>query len=535
MQFSSKRLLVLTLFLLEASLGFYVFNYTAQSKKASIIIEGQEGVTCADASQACEVLVIGREDGSIAYFERGDTTPFWEYNGASGVESIRVSAMGEVAAASDSNHTLLFFTDISKISEGRVVPNWKIDFDSDVQVLDVYIYRSRVFSQLYIVVSRGDRCQVYSQAEAPPLWEMHAETLDVKADISHDGRWVAVVADNAVRLLGSDTGEEEWNLKLPSKISQVEISIDNRFLALGTDEGEKGTLYVVKMADGQVIWEHEMERPVVKLSASGLLKRLSAQTDDGRLHIYMFDGVEAEAVKVLEGCDFWAQPPFGSYVVASSSHNLISYYFLERSAPLWRNDGAEGIKALYSSLAGEYIYMIDKENIYMFTNHYYNELIPGSRTAWALFFSIGAVGLLSLTYLYRRVPGRPVQRGGVISLLSGGALGVLIFLLSSGKPSLDALPALTGCAVASWLYWRRKGGLWSGILAYIAGLSFSILSGMMNGLLHWFEGSLSNIVFLVIEGGTEGVTIGLTYTLAGPVCGAIIRRLFPHEPNNQLS
>ena len=533
MQFNGKRFFVLAFLLFEASFAFYIFNYTAQNKKALIVIEGQEGITCADASQECEVLVIGREDGSIAYFKRGDTTPFWEYSGINGIESIRVSAMGEVTTASDSNHTLLFFMDIPKISEGRVVPNWTMDFDSDFKILDVYTYRSKVFSHSYIAVSSGGSIQVYPQTEAAPLWEINVGTLDVKADISHDGRWVAVAADNTVRLLESDTGEERWNLKLPSKISQVEISIDNGFIALGTDEGEKSTLYVVKMANGQTIWEHEMECPVVKLSASGLLKRLSAQTEDGRLHIYAFDGVEAEAVKVLEECDVWARPPFGPYLVTSSPSDRISYHFLERPAPLWSNDEAKGVKEIFTSLAGEYIYMIDKENIYMFTNHFYNELIPGSRTAWALFFSIGFAGLVSLTYLYRRVPWRPVQRGGVVSLVSGGSLGVLLFLLGSGKSSLDALPALTGCAVASWFYWRGKGSLGSAVLAYIAGLSCSILSGMMDGLLHWFEGSLSNIVFLVIDGGTEGVVIGLNYTLAGLVCGAIIRRLFPYEPHKK--
>lgn len=513
----------------ESVFALYVFNYTTRIRSPILDYESEEEISCIGISSSGDSFAIGGTNGSVSYFSRGKLGPLWEYHGASKVLSIMLSVEGDYIVTVDGNYTFALFSEFPFLLHDEAHPRWAYPLKNGT-VAGVYS-TGGIPPLVYILATARGRIQLYSN-RGGLLWEYKTGTSQVVATLSSDGRWIAAAdSDGSIYLFNINSAKPIWRVNTELTEVSLSLSQNKKYIALGgtTREGS-GYVCTLSLDEGKLIWEWQTKRPVCSVSISGDGSRVVAYEEDVGVSVLEHEGntVEEKVIRIEGGVKSIWSPPFGSYVLALNLEGIIYFFFLPRSAPLWKyNTGSEAPMVAVTS-TGEHVFIATCREVAVVSNTFQTGFIPGSRGLWSVVFFVGVIGVITaIATMKGELNWHTVRSRSYLSILIGFFAGAVIGLFYY-KNVRTLFIGGVGCAIGSFFGWKR-GGVLNLVAGCLAGLISSMIMGYLIGLFYWFGGFESNIITLTllnaINGGRFGVLFGIIGVFVGLVSSEVSSRI----------
>jgi len=521
---------LLFLFLsIESIFAFYVFNYTTRTRSPILTYESEEEISCIGISSSGDSFAIGGTKGSVSYFSRGKLDPQWVYRGASRVLSVMLSVEGDYLVTVDSNFTFALFSESPFLLHDEVHPRWAYTLKNGT-VASVYS-TGGIPPLVYTLATAGGRIQLHSN-RGGLLWEYETGTSQVVATLSSDGRWIAAAdGEGNIYLFNINSPRPIWRVTTELTDIFLTLSQNKKYIAVGvtTREGS-GQIYVLSLDEGELLWEWQAERPIHSVSISSDGSRVVACEEDGSAFVleHKDSTIEEKAIHVEGGVKSIWSPPFGSYVLALNPEGILYFFYLPRSAPLWKyNTGSKAPMVAVTS-TGEHVFIAASREVTVVSNTFQTGFIPGSRRLWSVVFFVGVIGVITITAAIKGVPSWPaVKSRSYLSILIGFFAGAVIGLFYHKNIRAFFIGGV-GCAIGSLFGWKREGIL-NLLAGCLAGLVGSMITGYIMGLFYWFGGFESNIITLTllnaIHGGRSGALFGIIGVIVGLVANEVNSRI----------
>jgi len=513
-------LAVFVLLLVESGLAYYVFNHTARERTPTTIYLSEEVVSCFDISNWGDSMAVGTANGTVSYYQKGKTVPQWVYNGGSGVVSVLVSEEGDYVLAIDKSHTVSLFR---SLRVGVNTPRWIHQLQGG-HILGIHS-SGGIPPIVYILASVDGRILLFSN-RGGLLWEYSTGTSGVAAEISFDGKYMVAV-DALGRVYLFDMGEPYpvWVSSTGVTGGVLSLSQASRVAVGGGDPSGRGQILSLSLEDGEKLWEWRTASPFTSVSMSSDGSKVVVYEREGRASVLtetMGDVTGRELRAAGSFQSVWS-PPFGSYAVVLGTEGRVYFLYTSRSTPLWVYDAGTDVVDIAVTSIGDKVFIADRRSVVVITNIPETGMIPGSRALWGVCFLTGLAGLAVVYQVADGEPRwlKPIKASYhilVSGLMVGGVLG---FIVWGGL--LEVFAAAVSCAVGCYLGFSKEGlgGFVFGLFASVAG---SLVASILHGLLVWFIGVESNVVFLVVTSVSGGTQVGFVFGLLGTFLGFLVTK-----------
>ena len=466
---------------------------------------------------------IGGKNGSITLISRGMSIPRWRYRGRFNILSIKLSAEGEYLVAIDSKDTISLFSKTPHLREGMIYPLWTYHLSAG-KIIDIYSSKG-IPPLVYILASSRGSIHLLSKM-GEELWEYQTGADGVVATLSKDGLWIAAGDSYGnIYIFKVDSAKPRWSFPTRSKIVSIAISFRNEYIVAGgeTEDG-KGQIYLLSLRDGELIYDLQVDSPIRTVCISHDGESVVADKEDGTAVFIYYDGgtIHENDLHICERIQSIMLSVFGSYVVASTSEREVYLKYLSRPAPLWRFSVQEGRPLLTITQRGESIFVADARRVYLLSNIKLSEMIPGSRTGWAVvFFLVVGIALSLIVFTGGRIYLTKIERGAYLSTILGFSVGMFIGLLITKDIGKAVLVCGVGSLVGSLFSWIGKS-----ILSFLSGCYVGFFgsgaAGFFLGLLIWFSGDERNILQLTLDNVFNGLKIGVLFGPLGATIGTFV-------------
>ena len=513
----------------ESILAFYVFNYTTRTRSPILTYDCEEEISCIGISSSGESFSIGSTNGLVSYFSRGKLDPLWKYYGTSRVLSIMLSFEGDYLVTVDNNYTFALFSEYPLLLHDEARPRWAYLLKNGT-VAGVHS-TGGIPPLVYILATAGGLIQLHSN-KGGLLWEYETGTSQVVATLSFDGRWIAAAdSDGCIYLFNINSAKPIWRVDTELIDVSLSLSQNKKYVALGgtTREGN-GWVCILSFNEGELIWEWQIKRPVCSVSISGDGSRVMAYEEDVGVIVLEHEGKTVEEKVIhIEGRvkSIWV-PPFSSYVLVLNLEGVMYFFYLPRSAPLWKYNTGSGNPLVAVTSTGEHVFIATRREVAVVSNTFHTGFIPGSRGLWSVVFFIGIIGVVTAIAAMKGELNRyTLKSSNYLIIFIGFFAGALIGLFYYKNVRALFIGGV-GCAIGSFFGWKR-GGVLNILVGCLVGLISSMITGYFIGLLYWFGGSESNIIMLTvlnaINGGQFGVLFGIIGVFIGLVASEVSSRI----------
>ena len=513
----NRRNTLLVFFLLITQLGlmFYVFNSTIRDRTSTFTLQSEETMSCFNISNWGDYLAIGTENGTISYYSTRQTVPQWVYKGDFGILSLLMSEKGDYVLSLDENYTLSLFR---SLSENKT--KWTYDLDEG----DIVGLHSSggLPTVVYMLATRAGSILLFSNQDGL-IWEYSTGTDRVIADISFDGKYVvAVDGEGMVYLFDLRSSQPVWVSSTGLNDAVIALSYTSRIAVGGSDSSKGGRIYSLSLEDGERVWDWNVSSPVNSLSISSDGISITAHENEGQTSVLTYSNEEVIYREIKHSGDIKSaqSPPFGSYVLTTTSEGKVYFFFTLRQTPLWvYNTGKNRVKTALSS-TGDKVFISDGNRLALITNSAETGIIPGSRTLWGVCFLTGLVGLSFIYYmssenfdLFKNM------RAGYKEIFSGLIIGAIIGIILQ-RGVLGIFVAAVSSATGSYFGFYKEG-LGGFIYGFFASIISAFSVSIVYGLFDWFSGVEYNILFLIISSVSNGTQFGFIFGLLGTSFGLL--------------
>jgi hypothetical protein len=479
-------------------------------------------ITCIGLTPTGSLLGIGGRNGSISLFKNGISMLLWKYHGNFDILSIEISAENDYIVAQDSNDTISLFSQSPNLRGDKIAPLWEYGLPS-CKIRDIYS-TGGILPSVYILVTSGGALHILSKT-GENIWEYQTGSDSVIATFSRDGEGIAAGDSNGnIYLFKIDSAQPLWIFPTGAKIVSIAISYDGNYVVAGgeTEEGN-GQIFLLSFRNGELVYNRQVDRPIRTVYISYDGKKVIADKDDGTAFTIYYDegNIHENALDIQKGIQSIMPSVFGSNVVISAPDGEVYFVYLSRPVPLWRFNVQEGTPLLAITQEGESVFVSTSHAIYFLSNTKFSELIPGSRTGWAVVFLLGIVALFLNFLKSGGVNLTNIKKSDYFSAVIAFSTGMIIGLLTYDDLGKAVLICGVGTFVGNLFSWRNRGVI-SFLSGCYSGFFGSLVAGCLLGLFIWFAGDERNIIQLILENLYNGITIGVLFGPLGAIIGTFI-------------
>ena len=190
-------------------------------------------------------------------------------------------------------------------------------------------------------------------AAGQEVWQFAAENSILGVDISADGAWVAVAAEDRRLYFLDGEGQERWQFKAPRPVNNAAVADDGSLIAATVDDL---SVYALDNA-GNLLWQQKLGIGTQALAIYGKADkaRVLVGSDDGWLTLYSRDGDELLRIPLDYQVNDLAVTPNGAQIVAGMVDGTVSVVDGRNGQVRWRYRAAQSVNAVAIANDGQSI------------------------------------------------------------------------------------------------------------------------------------------------------------------------------------